>query len=39
MNIHTTLQDFQKYIPLLGDVNTKTTLAYKATVGYISTDS
>ena len=31
MNIHTTLQDFQKYIPLVGDVNTKTTLAYKAT--------
>jgi cyclopropane-fatty-acyl-phospholipid synthase len=35
MNTDTTLQDFQKYIPLVGDVNTKTTLAYKATRGVV----
>ncbi len=35
MNTDTTLQDFQKYIPLVGDVNTKTTLAYNATRGAV----
>jgi cyclopropane-fatty-acyl-phospholipid synthase len=35
MNTDTRLQDFQKYIPLVGDVNTKTTLAYTTTRGAV----
>ncbi|MDF0556767.1 class I SAM-dependent methyltransferase [Kamptonema sp. UHCC 0994] len=35
MNTNTTVQDLQKYLPLVGDINTKTTLAYKATRGAV----
>lgn len=35
MSTNTALQDFEKYIPIVGDVNTKTTLAYKTTRGAV----
>ena len=31
MDTYTTLQNFQKYIPLVRDVNTKTTSTHKPT--------
>lgn len=35
MNTNTTLQDIERYIPLVGDVNLKSSLAYQATRGAV----